>query len=114
MKPITLLISICICVFSCGCLNIANRMDDDWKIRHVYSCTCDCAEAIALPFQKKLHGEAGVVQSICTMFLPLFIIDFPFEAVSDTVCLPWDIYRSCQNNKHDVPPDTPEVVEEVK
>lgn len=113
MKLISLLFSICVCVSFCGCLNIANRFDDDWKISYVYSCTCDCAEAIALPFQKKQYGEAGVVQSICTMFLPLFVIDLPFEAVFDTVCLPWDIYKSNQNNKPVTPPDTPEVIEEV-
>jgi len=113
MKLISLLISICVCVSFCGCLNIANRTDDDWKIRHVYSCTCDCAEAIALPFQKKQHGEAGIAQAICTMFLPVFVIDLPFEAVSDTVFLPWDIYKSHQNNKPVIPPEKPEVVEDV-
>ena len=47
------------------------------------------------------------------MFLPVFIVDLPFEAVSDTVFLPWDMYKSHQNNKPVVPPETPEVVEEV-
>jgi hypothetical protein len=47
------------------------------------------------------------------MFLPLFVIDLPFEALFDTVCLPWDIYKANQNNKPVTPPDTPEVIEEV-
>ena len=98
-----------------GCISIMERTESGSKITQVYHPTCTCAESIALPFRERLYGEDGISQAISTVLLPFTIIDLPLDAVVDTVCLPWDIYRTCQNKKPNtvIPNNNDEMIEKV-
>lgn len=97
MKNIILSFIIITFLYTSGCISILERTEGGNKITQVYHPTCTCAESIAIPFRERRYGEDGIAQAICTVLLPFTIIDLPLDAVSDTICLPWDIYRSCQN-----------------
>lgn len=115
MKKIISMFVFATFLFITGCISIMERTESGSKITQVYHPTCTCAESIALPFRERRYGEDGIAQSICTVLLPCTIIDLPLDAVMDTVCLPWDIYRTYQNKKPNtiVPNNDSEVIEKV-
>lgn len=96
----------------CGCANIITRTDCDAWATAPYQCTCEVAEAIAAPFSRPSGPEGGIAQAISTVILPISVISLPFDAVIDTLMLPWDLCN--MGDKHGGATDGNEKIEEVR
>ena len=95
-----------------GCANIIVRTDCDSWATAPYQCTCEVSQAIATPFSRPSGPEGGIAQAICTVILPISIISLPFDAVIDTLMLPWDLYN--MDDGHGGAADGNEKIEEVR
>lgn len=71
-----------------GCVNVAHRFGED-RNRGPYYCTKVALDGIATGFGKS-DISSGFEKAVCGVLLPVLIIDLPFDAVVDTVMLPWD------------------------
>ena len=83
-----------------GCIGIQDRFVDK-KIEYVYQPTCEDAGLIAIPFRdgSKMSSEGRTAKAYCTLFLPLTVVDLPFEVVFDTIFLPWDVWEASKNRR---------------
>ncbi len=89
-----LIFACALCVSFGGCCNIAERDGKHSFATPPYYATCTVAGCIAIPFKDKPAGpEGGIAQAYCTLLLPALVVDLPFEAVADTVMLPWDLWK---------------------
>ena len=86
----------------CGCMNFNARVRDKSNaVIEPYSCTaaaCSFCYVIAVP--QVMADTAGCefeAMNIITIPIGLccFAVDVPLELVCDTVCLPYDVYRTC-------------------
>lgn len=75
-----------------GCCNLMMRPDAEQNLGP-YWCTCEVAETLAVPFSEPKGPEGGIAKAYCTLLFPVILIDLPFDAVVDTVMLPWDLCR---------------------
>ena len=91
-----------------------DRTDRKSPIRHLYQPTCECAECVAIPFQERKFGEDGIAQAFCTVLLPLTVVDLPFEAVLDTVLVPWDLWTIRKTSAPEDPSPKEEVLEKTR
>lgn len=79
-----------------GCLCISNHAHGTAK---PYGATraVSCAIAEAFVVKPEWHygsqGEAAISHAYAMLFLPLTVIALPFEAVADTVTLPYDAFQ---------------------
>ena len=73
----------------CGCLNVNLRPHADANMGPYY-CTRTMADAVADAFRP----SCGITRQMAIAFSPLTITDLPFEAIADTVMLPWDLIAS--------------------
>ena len=95
--------SIVCCAFAAsllaGCFSIdhhkTGELPSDIAQSGIYSGTrADCG-VVAVPFSDPKGPEGGIAKALCTILLPVSIIDLPLELVADTVTLPYDIYADC-------------------
>jgi uncharacterized protein YceK len=85
--------------FLTGCIGIMDRTEYKTPIYRLYQPTCECAEGISIPFEERGSVEKRIAQAVCTVFLPVLVIDLPFEAVFDTLLMPWDAYLISKKEK---------------
>lgn len=78
-----LAIAAVVCAMLSGCANIVIRPQLDYN-EGPYFCTSQVNHLIDRGFNGK---------PIEQMFLPVFFIDWPFDAVTDTLLWPWDAFR---------------------
>jgi uncharacterized protein YceK len=81
-----------------GCCNVVTRPEygSTMWATPPYRCTCEVAECVAVPFSEPKGPEGAIARAWCTVLLPAFLVDVPFDAVADTVMLPWD---ACMGKK---------------
>lgn len=82
-----------------GCFNIVGHAASE-KPYNPYEATRGISCGIAEAFVEKpewhggSHGEAAMSHAYAVLFLPVFVVGLPLEAVADTLTLPYDLYRS--------------------
>jgi len=84
----------CLCS---GCFNVVIHADGEGG-NCMYAGTVACSHTIALPFVGATGPEASIAEAYATLFLPLTIVDLPFEVVADTITFPYDVWRYCTND----------------
>jgi len=82
MKLKTLMISV-IAMTMMGCANLVIRPQCDYNQGPYY-----CTKTV-----NKLIGRGFDGKPVEQMFLPVLFIDWPFDAVTDTLLWPWDKIR---------------------
>lgn len=75
-----------------GCCNLTMRPYAENNLGP-YWCTCKVAETLTVPFSDPVGPEGGILKAYCILMFPIMLVDFPFDAVVDTVMLPWDVCR---------------------
>ena len=78
-----------------GCCNIMTRPEKPMWVCSPYENTVEVAKVLAAPFVEPTGPEGGIAQAYATLFFPVFLLDLPFDAVVDTVFLPWDFGWWC-------------------
>lgn len=85
MKNILLVLTLLVCS---GCMSTYMRVNNPEKITKSYRPTVEDYNAITELWemeQTMMHGSI--------LFAIPFIIDLPFTATLDTLCLPYDLYQ---------------------
>lgn len=81
-----------------GCANISCHVDGR-NPAGVYRGTREGSKAVVEIFIVKPEwhsgspSEAMYAHCICLLFSPVVLVDWPLEAVADTVTLPYDLYK---------------------
>jgi len=66
-----------------GCANLVLRPQCDYNMGPYF-----CTKTVNRLIERGFDGKP-----IEQMFMPVLLIDWPFDAVADTVLLPWDAWR---------------------
>ena len=85
-------------VLLAGCANLFYRTDASAPNGGPYACTRGVAECVAAPFREPSGPEGGIAKAYCTLLLPVTAVDLPFEAVLDTLLLPWDVWAGIDSS----------------
>lgn len=75
----------------CGCMSVVLRLCPDTPPVRPYLATRAAAQALALDVVSDPAGE-GYLTAMLLLTYPFWLVDFPCEAVVDTVCLPYDLF----------------------
>lgn len=76
-----------------GCCSFVNHTDKYTERAGVYSGTKECAIMLSLPFAQTSSAEESIARAYASILFPLFLIDFPFEIVADTITFPYDMTK---------------------
>ena len=99
MKTAALSAALAASALLCGCFNIAVRVSPYAEIDQCYLATSMDWEMVSAPFRKDADALDTVQRDIAIPLLPVSIIDLPFEAVLDTLFLPYDYRVSRKETK---------------
>ena len=95
-----LLLAVAALALAAGCGNLVNRTGDGPN-RGPYASTAEIAECVAAPFSEPKGSEGGIAKAYCTLLLPVTVLSLPFDAVIDTVMLPYDLWASRRKERRE-------------
>lgn len=79
-------------IFLTGCVSCFQRIDGEEMTP--YKATSEVwNEAVCVWWHPSTSIHNGIAQFYIKMSYPFWVVDYPCEAVVDTICLPFDIWN---------------------